>query len=170
MKILVGVYIAIIAVFVLVLITFFLYEKFPPRSKIKNIKSFVEQLPETTIDEVRSQKRNNDFPGIYVLYNVNKEAYYVGQGTNVFSRVYSHFIGKGSPDVYVDVRNGDHFVIKVVSLEESGYYSLDKLERHAIKAFNSFQEGYNKTRGNGNFYSGLNVYRSKPRNFDIEKT
>ena len=49
---------------------------------------------------------------------------------NVFSRVHSHFAGKGSPDVYVDVRNGDRFVIKIISFEASGYSSLDKLERH----------------------------------------
>ena len=77
--------------------------------------------------------------------------YYVGQGMNVFSRVHSHFAGKGSPDVYVDVRNGDHFVIKIISFEASGYSSLDKLERHAIKAFNSYEEGYNKLLSDNSF-------------------
>ena len=170
MKLLVGIYIAIVVIFILTLLAFFLEDVLFINVKVKKIKDFIDKLPETTLEQVRLQKNDNDFSGVYVLYNINKSRYYVGQGINVFSRVYSHFVGKGNPDVYVDVRDGDHFVIKIISLKVSGYSSLDKLERHAIKAFNSYEEGYNKTRGNGNFYSGLNVYRSKPHKFDIEKT
>ena len=90
----------------------------------------------------------HNFAGVYVLYNKTKNMYYVGQGQRVFDRVNSHFTGKGNGDVYADYKYGDEFTITTFALEESGYSSLNELERSAIEAYGAFANGYNKTRGN----------------------
>ena len=89
-----------------------------------------------------------DFAGVYILYNKTKNMYYVGQAKSVFSRVNSHFTGHGNGDVYADYKYGDEFVIKMIALKNSGFSTLNELERNTIKAYNSFAKGYNKTRGN----------------------
>ncbi len=94
--------------------------------------------------------RKYEFEGIYILCNRTKNMYYVGQGKNVFSRVNSHFSGRGNGDVYADYKYGDLFTIKMLSLEESGYLSLNELERKAIQTFDACYRGYNRTRGNKN--------------------
>ena len=86
--------------------------------------------------------------GIYILYNKTKNLYYVGQGKQLFSRVNSHFTGKGNGDVYADYKYGDVFTIKMIPLEGSGAKTLNELERKTIQHYNAFARGYNKTRGN----------------------
>lgn len=90
-----------------------------------------------------------DFVGVYILRNVNKSMYYVGQATRVLYRVNQHFTGNGNPDVYSDYRSGDTFALKMVKLTESGYDDLDKLEKDTIAMYDSYRHGYNKTAGNG---------------------
>ncbi len=89
-----------------------------------------------------------DFRGVYVLYNVDKNKYYVGQGMRVLSRINGHFTGRGNGDVYADYKYGDHFTIKVIPLAGSGCDSLNQLERLTIEEYDAFAGGYNKTRGN----------------------
>ncbi len=89
-----------------------------------------------------------NFPGIYILYNTQKNMYYIGQGKKVFDRVNSHFTGKGNGDVYADYKYGAPFKIKMISLSNSGFNSLNELEKNAIMTYDSYSNGYNKTRGN----------------------
>ena len=91
---------------------------------------------------------NYDFEGVYILHNRTKDIYYVGQGKHVHQRVTAHFSGRGNGDVYADYKYGDEFTIKMVELENSGYTTLNELERHMIRAYNAYTKGYNKTQGN----------------------
>ena len=95
-----------------------------------------------------SYASKQDFSGIYILHNETKNMYYIGQGKNVFVRVNAHFTGKGNGDVYADYKHGDYFTIKMISLKNSGFNSLNELEKSAISFYDSFAHGYNKTRGN----------------------
>lgn len=95
------------------------------------------------------EKTNGDFVGVYILYNVDKEMYYVGQATRTFFRVNQHFTGKGNGDVYADYKYGDEFKILVIKLTESGYDDLDELEKDMIEKYHAYTNGYNKTKGNG---------------------
>lgn len=101
--------------------------------------------------------RNGDFTGIYVIHNTTKDMNYVGQSVRVVGRVTQHFTGHGNGDVYADYKYGDDFTINVVSLYESGYESLDALERDAIRAYAAYDCGYNRTRGNGSYPSWFSV-------------
>lgn len=98
--------------------------------------------------ESRSVLSKDDFTGIYVLHNVTKDLYYVGQGVRVYERLTQHFMGRGNADVYADWKYGDRFEIEVIPLEGSGYQSLNDLERDAIKSYDAYEKGYNRTRGN----------------------
>ncbi len=89
-----------------------------------------------------------NFVGVYILYNKTKNMYYVGQGKEVLNRVNAHFTGKGNGDVYADYKYGDIFTIKMIALSTSGFSSLNELERNTIMTYNSYANGYNKTRGN----------------------
>lgn len=89
-----------------------------------------------------------NFSGIYILFNKTKNMYYVGQGKQVLNRVNSHFTGKGNGDVYADYKYGDEFTIKMIRLDNSGFTTLNELERYTIRFYNAYSKGYNKTRGN----------------------
>ena len=89
-----------------------------------------------------------NFAGVYILFNQTKNMYYVGQGKQIFNRVNAHFTGKGNGDVYADYKYGDKFTIRTISLENSGFSTLNELERNTIAKYNSYYKGYNKTRGN----------------------
>jgi len=91
---------------------------------------------------------NYNFAGVYILHNKSKDLYYVGQGKQVLSRVNSHFTGKGNGDVYADYKYGDNWTIKMIALENSGFNTLNELERNAIATYDSYNNGYNRTRGN----------------------
>lgn len=91
---------------------------------------------------------NYNFAGVYILHNKSKDLYYVGQGKQVLNRVNNHFTGKGNGDVYADYKYGDYWTIKMIALENSGFNTLNELERYAIETYDSYKKGYNKTRGN----------------------
>ncbi|MBR5448869.1 MAG: GIY-YIG nuclease family protein [Clostridia bacterium] len=89
-----------------------------------------------------------NFAGVYILHNTTKNKRYVGQSQRVMNRVSNHFSGSGNPNIHHDYIRGDNFTIKVVSLEDSGYSTLNEFERNTIMTYNTFANGYNKTRGN----------------------
>ena len=138
------------------------YYTYKKKEKIKaQIKGLAENTLEMTAEEFfimrktslggrRSMKYDitQNFAGVYILFNSTKNMYYVGQGKEVLNRVNAHFTGKGNGDVYADYKYGDKFTIKMISLEKSGYATLNELERNTIMAYDAFASGYNKTRGN----------------------
>ena len=87
-------------------------------------------------------------PGIYILNNNTENICYVGQGKKVFTRVNAHFTGNGNGDVYADYKYGSAFTVRIVTLESTNYTSLNELEREYIRLFDSYENGYNRTRGN----------------------
>lgn len=107
------------------------------------------KMRKTNFDKRRSSyMAHNNFSGVYILFNKTKGMYYVGQGKRVFDRVNQHFTGKGNGDVYADYKYGDEFTIRMIALENSGFSSLNELERNTIAKYNAYYKGYNKTRGN----------------------
>ena len=84
------------------------------------------------------------------MHNVTKDKYYIGQGREVLDRVNMHFTGHGNGDVYADYKYGDIFTIKIIALANSGFSTLNELEKEAITYYDAYRRGYNKTRGNRN--------------------
>ncbi len=89
-----------------------------------------------------------NYVGVYILHNKTRNLYYVGQGKQVLNRVNAHFTGHGNGDVYADYKHGDSFTIRTIALANSGFASLNELERYAIEYYDAYRHGYNKTRGN----------------------
>lgn len=98
---------------------------------------------------LRTAKRLPEFEGVYVLHNATNRKNYVGQSIHVIDRVNQHFTGHGSADVYVDYRQGQQFQISLIPLTNSGFPSLNALEKNVIRTYHAYSRGYNKTRGNG---------------------
>lgn len=93
----------------------------------------------------------NDFTGIYILRNKSLNKYYVGQSLSVMRRMRSHFLGSGNKDVYRDYVGKDNiWETTSISLSDSGFRSLNELERHYIELTGANVMGYNKTKGNRN--------------------
>lgn len=114
-------------------------------------KNWYELYPDeyfNLLDNRNLCKINFDFTGIYLIYNVWRNEYYIGQSKSVLKRLKQHFTGYGNPDVYYDYRNGEEFVIQTLSLTASKYLSLNKLEKDAIATYSAYYDGYNKTSGN----------------------
>lgn len=114
-------------------------------------EKFIDSSESITVDtffNIRKEQQG-DIVGVYVIHNKTKDIYYVGQAKKLFSRVNQHFTGHGNGDVYADYKYGDEFTVKIVRLSRSGYDDLDLLEKDLIKKYNAYENGYNKTAGNG---------------------
>lgn len=138
-----------------------LVEYFQHRKTNKQIHELTAQTKEIDIDTffrmrqrtMKSYKRSStrpstSFTGVYILHNTTKGQYYVGQGKSTIDRVNQHFTGKGNGDIYVDYRNGDKWSISMINFSDTPFDTLNELERHTIKAYDAFRNGYNRTRGN----------------------
>lgn len=128
------------------------------REQIKNLTNYSFEM--TAEDFLKMRKKSfggkgrpcyalkMNFEGVYIILNVTKNKYYVGQSKKVLNRINAHFTGKGNGDVYADYKYGDKFKIRAIALEKSGYDTLNKLEKDTIYTYAAFAKGYNKTRGN----------------------
>lgn len=92
----------------------------------------------------------HDFTGIYILENKTEDKFYVGQSISVLKRASKHFTGDGNKGIYEDYKNGDKWTVKMIALSDSGFKSINALEKHFIKYHSSTYNGYNKTIGNAN--------------------
>ena len=111
-----------ILIFVLTLVFIFsiIFAEFQAYKTRKNIDETLEKLSSESLEltpeefmDLREQKIHggryekyyaltHNFAGIYILHNVTKDKYYVGQSKTVLNRVNMHFTGKGNGDVYFD--------------------------------------------------------------------
>lgn len=90
-----------------------------------------------------------DVTGCYVLHNITKNRCYVGQATSLNRRLREHFSGRGCEAAYRDWKNGDVFIIESHPLREDEFDTLNEQERYYIAKHRAFENGYNKTHGNG---------------------
>ncbi len=119
----------------------------------RRMRKLLHGKKELTVEEFFDIRQEDyvdapNFEGVYILFNRSRNLYYVGQSLRVFSRVNSHFTGKGNGDVYADYIYGDDFRIRMISLKGSGYRNLDDLERETIERYDAYAKGYNRTKGN----------------------
>jgi len=122
------------------------------RKKLTKVTSGELLLNPKEILNLSTKQKNDTWnrlnqPGVYLLFNTQNKTYYIGQATRMLDRVCQHFLGKGNQDVYADYRYGKPFDIQFISLLNSGYLTLNELEREAIKAYQGYSRGYNRNRG-----------------------
>ncbi|WNE40621.1 MAG: hypothetical protein mread185_000078 [Mycoplasmataceae bacterium] len=90
----------------------------------------------------------NDKKGIYVIWNITKDKYYVGQSKNMGKRLNQHFANGEVKNVIFakDWYAGDLFYYKYYLCQTKD--ELDSLEKEKIEEYNAFGKGYNSTGGN----------------------
>lgn len=89
--------------------------------------------------------KQGEITGIYIVHNVTKDLYYVGQSyvgqsAKAIDRAAIQFLGRGNCDVYADYKYGDSFNIRIIPLSGSCYESLNELKRAAIQALEAADE------------------------------
>ena len=111
-----------------------------------------------TLDEaiLIRQIIKDDIIGCYVIHNITRGKYYAGQSMSVFNRISQHVRGCGCKDICVDYRSHNVFTVLVFPFDDSGYDSLDAMERDLIYKYQAYDFGYNKTSGNSDneFFDG----------------
>lgn len=121
------------------------------KNKLKDIfekekKISVNEFFQIYNDAKKITKLSNiEKSGVYILFNITQNKYYVGQSRNIFKRVNNHFTGKGNGDVYADYKYGNNFEITLVKCPID---ELNKTEKYYIEIFDSYHNGYNKNKGN----------------------
>ena len=143
----------LVLLFIVILYAVYLIRK--DLKYIEKITLFANQSLDITLKELYEMRNwsgggKYNFAGVYILLNVTKNNKpYIGQSLKVLDRAKDHFVGKGgNKDIYADYKKGDNFIINAISLENSKFGTLNNLERHYIEKFDSYNNGYNKTKGN----------------------
>lgn len=92
--------------------------------------------------------------GVYIIHNLEKDKYYVGQSKDIMKRIKQHFNGTipknpiFAEDYYTSQMENkeDIFEVKIIPCETKD--ELDKLEKELISKYDSWLNGYNGTSGN----------------------
>ena len=100
--------------------------------------------------------------GIYKITNKMNNKVYIGQSNNLERRKKEHFNWKLNNRQYIDELisdlGADNFLFEII--EYCSQSELDEKEKYWIEYYNSFYDGYNRTKGGaGDFYGNpkLNV-------------
>lgn len=93
--------------------------------------------------------------GCYVIHNIEKNKYYVGQSKDVMRRILrQHFDGttvknfRFAEDYYTSKfeKKEDLFEVRIIKLSTKD--ELDRVEKELIESYDAFKSGYNGTNGN----------------------
>lgn len=114
----------------------------------KNVSYSLELLQSIFIAD-KELFNSINIPGCYVLTNKQNGKAYVGQSEEVAARARKHTMRSGYHDVTKDLRSGHPFHVDIFFFEEGLWRNLDEMERYYIDLFDTYNNGYNKTGGNG---------------------
>ncbi|MFB5197604.1 GIY-YIG nuclease family protein [Neobacillus sp. KR4-4] len=125
------------------------------RKELDALRNKMTKFTPNELFELRNQRMREwcgfeNFAGIYIIHNHENGMYYIGQAERVFDRAYKHFLDDktGNSEIYHDCRSGDEFMISFIPLDSTSFLDLNELEDNAIRAYDSFQHGYNRMPGN----------------------
>ena len=116
---------------------------------LSEIKAYIEKDPERF-----NYDPNKEIYGIvYLVYNNKSQLYYVGQTTNSFDIRYQNgwlYDHKHKDTVKEDLEKygEDSFEYTKIFKVAHNQEELDKIEAYYIEYFDSYENGYNETRGN----------------------
>lgn len=74
-------------------------------------------------------------PGVYVAINYSRKLFYIGQGQQVFDRIFHLFTGKGNMEVYSDYNRGDNFKVLAFQYNRDHYNNLSDFKEHLSSKF-----------------------------------
>ncbi|MDB6354002.1 GIY-YIG nuclease family protein [Trichococcus sp. K1Tr] len=120
------------------------------RKELDSLRKEMPKYAPKDFYELKKKGTSEYLVGIYLIYNYDRDLYYVGKSKNMVNRVYEHFmLNMGSPELHEDYCSGEKFSISLIPLAKTSFSSLDDLEDYAIRAYDSLlPNGYNKIPGN----------------------
>lgn len=144
----------------------FIYKQKKEIEKIKDVynkkRLDIKRLPTSLFE---NNKDSDFFPiqdismfnqeritGVYIIKNNENLKYYVGQSKDVLRRLRQHFkenIPQNiifAEDYYLSKNKDKLFSVKIIPLQTKD--ELDRTEKMLIEKYDSFNCGYNKTKGN----------------------
>lgn len=100
-------------------------------------------------------KQEKPICGIYRIYNIYNNKSYIGQSKNIQNRWLSHYLHPVSDFDYILKNEGlENFEFEI--LEECSVDLLNEKEKYYIDKYNSYNKGYNKTKG-GDYNRNYNL-------------
>lgn len=121
----------ILVIFVLVIIFMSLkrrHKKMNPEDRIETADVIDEMPLDDFLDITDEQYKQANDVGVYILYNLDKEKYYIGKDYLCADAVNRQIIGKGTADIFYEKKDGDDFTVQFYFLcEGSAYKDLDSL-------------------------------------------
>ena len=116
---------------------------------MQQIKEEIEKEPE----KYNYAKGKDIYGIIYLVHNIKSDKYYVGQSINSFDIRYPsgwlHEHGyKDTTRKDLELYGEESFEYAKLFKVAHSQYELDKLEAYYIDYYDSYENGYNETRGN----------------------
>lgn len=127
----------------------------PKKTKSRQLRRVVKKAPVYTINRLfkivnnfsgnESYDEKYNFEGMYVLYNQTKNKYFVGSSERVMDGLMLHVVGEGYEGIHTDVKSGDEFEVRFVSIRDTQCDDIDDLWYAGVRAFKSNikRRGYN---------------------------
>lgn len=87
--------------------------------------------------------------GVYIIWNKTNNKYYVGQSKNIGQQIFNYHFNNGQVKNIIfakDWYDGHEFKYKYFICETKD--QLDDLKKRYIEEYDSFEKGYNSTKGN----------------------
>ncbi len=80
----------------------------------------------------------NDITGVYVLYNIIRDKFYVGKSTRLYERVSLYFLGHTdcAVSIYEDYRNGNEFRVEIFEFDSEKFSTLDEMKDYYVSDCN----------------------------------
>ncbi len=102
----------------------------------------IDEMPiDTFVDITDEQYKMANDAGCYILYNLDKEKYYVGKSPLCADAVNRQIIGKGNPDVFYEKKDGDEFTVQFYFIGEGSYYEdVEHLYDDVIEVYSENSE------------------------------
>lgn len=133
--------VAIVVVIVIVIVFRKRRRKLSPEDRILTADAIDEMPIDDFIDVTDEQYQQANDNGCYILYNIDKEKYYVGKSSLCADAVSRELIGKGSPDVFYEKKSGDDFTVQFYFVVDgSAYVEADSLYEDIISVYGENSE------------------------------
>lgn len=102
----------------------------------------IDEMPiDTFLDLTDVEYDQANDKGCYLLYNTDKEKYYIGRSIACADAVNRQLIGKGSPDIFYEKKDGDDFTVQFYFIASgSEYDNINDLYNDVIAVYGENSE------------------------------
>lgn len=131
----------ILFLIIVFIIRFIKHRRFTSEDRL-GMANVIDEMPlDTFIDITDEQYKQANDIGCYILYNLDKEKYYIGKSPLCADAVNRHIIGKGAPDIFYEKKSGDEFTVQFYFIgEDTPYSDADTLYNDIVEVYGENSE------------------------------